>query len=83
MGVNLDDVFRQVARAQPGAPAVLGPGPGDALTYGALDALVGQFARSFESAGVKSGTCVGVHAPNGAAYIAATYAAWRCGACAA
>jgi long-chain acyl-CoA synthetase len=82
MGFNLDDVFRQMARVQPGAPAVLGPGRGDALTYGALDALVNQFARSFESAGVKAGTCVGVHAPNGAAYIAATYAAWRCGACA-
>jgi long-chain acyl-CoA synthetase len=82
MGFNLDDVFRQVARTRPTAPAILGPGAGDTLTYTALDALVGRFAQSFEAAGVAPGTCVGVHAPNGAAYVAATYAAWRCGACA-
>jgi long-chain acyl-CoA synthetase len=82
MGFNLDDVFQQAARERPNAPAVLGPSSGDALAYAGLDDLIDRFAAKFAWAGVEPGTCVGVHAPSGAAYIAATYAAWRCGACA-
>jgi long-chain acyl-CoA synthetase len=82
MGFNLDDVFRRTARLQPDRPAVLGPGNRDALTYADLDDLIDRFAARFTWAGVGPGACVGVHVPSGAAYIAATYAAWRCGACA-
>jgi long-chain acyl-CoA synthetase len=82
MGFNLDDVFRRTARLQPTRPAVLGPGSQDALAYAGLDDLIDRFAAKYAWAGVGAGACVGVHAPNGAAYIAATYAAWRCGACA-
>jgi len=80
MRFNLDGVFRQTARLRPTRPAVLGPA--DALSYAGLDDLIDRFAAKFSWAGVGPGACVGVHAPSGAAYIAATYAAWRCGACA-
>ena len=83
MGFNLDDVFREVARTQPDAPAVLGPGTADELSYAALDALTDQFAATYVAAGVGPGMCVGVQAPYGAAHVAAVFAAWRCGACAA
>jgi long-chain acyl-CoA synthetase len=82
MGLNLDDVFRATARTQPDRPAVLGPGPDAALTYAGLDDLIDAFAAKYAWAGVGPGACVGMHAPSGTAYIAATYAAWRCGACA-
>jgi long-chain acyl-CoA synthetase len=79
--MNLDDLFRRTARAQPAHPAVLGPGPDDVLSYGDLDAAVGAAARRLEAAAVRPGACVGLHCPSGANYIILNYAAWRCGAC--
>jgi long-chain acyl-CoA synthetase len=80
MGFNLDDDFRRSVASELDRPAVVGPGPEDVLTYAGLDNLIERFAGRF--AGVGPGSCVGVHVPSGIAYIAATYAAWRRGACA-
>jgi long-chain acyl-CoA synthetase len=78
--VNLDDLFRRTTQAQPDAAALLGPGD-ESVSYGALDAAVGDAARRLGDAGVGPGACVGLHCPSGAPYIIWTFAAWRRGAC--
>jgi long-chain acyl-CoA synthetase len=79
--LNLDDIFRETVRRQPGNPAIVGPGAGDVLSYQLLDDVIGQIADQLEMAGVHPGSCVGLHCPSGPHYIAATYAVWRCGGC--
>jgi long-chain acyl-CoA synthetase len=79
--MNLDDIFRDTARRQPGKPAVLGPDPGDGLSYRRLDEAVGAAADGLRQAGLRPGGCVGLHLPSGASYIVFTYAVWRCGGC--
>ena len=80
--MNLYDVFRETARRQPARPALLGPGPADALSYARLDERIRTAAERLERAGVRAGHCVGLHCPSGADYIVLTYALWRCGCCA-
>jgi long-chain acyl-CoA synthetase len=81
MAVNLYKVFQRTARAQPQTDAILGPGPQQRLSYGALDEAVRLLGEQFLGAGMRPGACVGLHCPSGAAYIASTYAAWFAGAC--
>jgi long-chain acyl-CoA synthetase len=81
MPLNLDDVFRSTARRQPNHPACLGPGADDVLSYAAADEAIGSSAERLRAAGVGPGACVGLNCPSGVAYILATYAAWRSGAC--
>jgi long-chain acyl-CoA synthetase len=79
--MNLYDTFRATSRRQPAAPALLGPGPGDRLTYGQLAEAIDAAADRLHDAGVRPGDCVGLHCPSGADYIILTYAVWRCGGC--
>jgi long-chain acyl-CoA synthetase len=81
MPLNLSDDFRRVARRQPDAPAILGPGREEVLSYGELDEAILRAADALARAGAGPGCCVGLHCPGGARYIAATYAAWSRGAC--
>jgi len=81
MSLNLSDIFRRVARRQPDAPAIFGPGPAEVLTYGELDKAILHAADALARAGVGPGCCVGLHCPGGAQYIAATYGAWTHDAC--
>src|SRR5262249_58779682 len=81
MALNLDDVFRQTARRQPGHPAVLGPRPGDALTYRDLSAAIDGAAAALPAAGLRPGDSVGLHLPRAAAYEVYTYAVWPCCRC--
>jgi long-chain acyl-CoA synthetase len=81
MSMNLYDLFRQTARRQPGHPAVLGPGEGDALTYRGLDEAIRTAADNLQKAGLHRGDCVGLHCPSSADYILLTYAVWRSGGC--
>lgn len=82
MRFNLDISFRDTAASQPAAPAILTAGGKRDLSYADLDRLIDGYSRSFASAGVSTGSTVGIHIASGTNYIAATYAAWRCGACA-
>lgn len=79
--MNLYDVFRKTARAQPTRPAILGPGPTDALSYSQLEEAIRLTGERLERAGVRAGHCVGLHCPSGVNYIVLTYALWRCGGC--
>src|SRR5262245_10398143 len=81
MGLNLREVLRQTARRQPDRPALLGPGPGDVLTYAALDEAIRQAGARLAGAGVGPGACIGLFCRSGISYIVATYAAWQAGAC--
>jgi long-chain acyl-CoA synthetase len=81
MGLNLCEVFRQMARRQPDHPALLGPGPGEGYTYAALNEAIRQAGERLLGAGVHPGACVGLYCRSGASYIIATYAAWQAGAC--
>jgi long-chain acyl-CoA synthetase len=79
--MNLCEVFRDTARRQPAAPALLGPGPGDRLSYGQLAEAIDTAADRLHAAGLRPGACVGLHCPSGADYVILTYAVWRCGGC--
>jgi long-chain acyl-CoA synthetase len=81
LAMNLDKVFRESARRFSAQPAILGPGPGDALTYRALDEAIGAAANRLTKAGLRFGDCVGLHQASGADYVISAYAVWRCGAC--
>jgi long-chain acyl-CoA synthetase len=81
MSFNLDDVLQQVARRQPGHPALVGPAPGDVLPYAALDEAIGTACQRLTASGIGPGATVGLHVPSGRDYIVLTYALWRCGAC--
>jgi long-chain acyl-CoA synthetase len=79
--MNLDDLFAVTARRQPQRPALLGPGPQEVVSYGALDQAIGQAAQRLAQAGLRPGDTVGLHFRSGADYIRWTYAVWRCGGC--
>src|SRR5882724_5744736 len=81
MTMNLYEVFLETARRQPAHPAILGPGPEDALSYAALAEAIDAMNAALVRAGLRAGDCLGLHVPSGADYIVLTYAAWRCGAC--
>src|SRR5262245_10268518 len=80
--MNLYDVFHETAHRQPTRPAVLGPGPADALSYSQLDHAIRTTGERLARSGVCAGHCVGLHCPSGADYIVLTYALWQCGCCA-
>jgi long-chain acyl-CoA synthetase len=79
--MNLYDAFRATSRRQPAAPALLGPRPGDRLSYWELAEAIEAAADRLHHAGLRPGDCVGLHCPSGADYIVLTYAVWRCGGC--
>jgi len=79
--MNLYDTFRATSRRQPAAPALLGPGPGDCLSYRQLAEAIDAAADRLHDAGLRPGDCVGLHCPSGADYVILTYAVWRCGGC--
>jgi long-chain acyl-CoA synthetase len=79
--MNLYDLFARTARRQPTRPAILGPGPGDRLSYRELDEAVRAAGERLWGAGVRPGDCVGLHLPSGADYILWNYAVWRRGGC--
>ncbi|MCI0638717.1 MAG: acyl--CoA ligase [Gemmataceae bacterium] len=79
--INLYDVFCETAGNQPTEPALLGPGPGDRLSYGQLTDAIDAAAERLQVAGLRPGDCVGLHCPSGVDYIILTYAVWRCRAC--
>ncbi|HKB06595.1 MAG TPA: class I adenylate-forming enzyme family protein [Gemmataceae bacterium] len=79
--MNLHDVFLQTVRRQPTHPAILGPGPSDALSYAQLADTIEAAAERLAWAGVGERHCVGVHCPSGADYIILNYAVWQCGGC--
>lgn len=79
--MNLYDQFCRTARRQPDRPAILGPAPGDRLTYGQLHEAVAAAGAVLGRAGVGPGSCVALHAPSGAAYIILTYGVWSRGGC--
>jgi long-chain acyl-CoA synthetase len=79
--LNLYDLFCQTARRQPDAPALLGPGSQDALSYRSLQEAIDAASNRLRQAGVRPGDCVGLHCPSGANYIIQSYAVWSCGAC--
>lgn len=75
-----DDLFARAA-AQPSLPAVLGPHPGDAMSYADLAQHIRALAIELEATGLCAGMNIGLHIPSGIAYICYTYAIWACGAC--
>src|SRR5262249_14211839 len=79
--MDLYEIFHETASRQPTRPAILGPGPTDALSYAELADAIRTAAEHLTRAGVRRGDCVGLHCPSGVNYIILTYAVWRCGGC--
>jgi len=81
MNPNCYQQFHETARRQPDSPAILGPHPGAALSYAALDEAIQTVAGKLFAAGVVPGACVGLHFASSPEYIIYTYAIWHCGGC--
>jgi long-chain acyl-CoA synthetase len=81
MAINLYDIFRDTVRRQPEKPAILGPDPGDGITYRSLNEAIDAAGDALRAAGLRPGGCVGLHLPSGTNYILFTYAVWRSGGC--
>ena len=79
--MNLYQQFRETAARLADHPAILGPRPDAALSYGALDAAIGQAAAQLAAAGVGPRQCIGLHIASSPEYIIATYALWKLGGC--
>ena len=75
-----DDLFTRAA-AQRDHPAILGPRPGQCLTYWELAEQVRTLAGRLEASGIGPGMNIGLHYPSGVSYIVYTYAIWAVGAC--
>lgn len=81
MSTNLAERFYQRATLQPEHPLILGAQEDACITYGAFQHEVQQLAAQLQQAGLNQGMNIGLHVPNGQAYIAFTYAIWASGAC--
>jgi long-chain acyl-CoA synthetase len=79
--MNLDAVFRATAASFKQCPAILSQDGNCQLSYGDLDHAIESTCRELRTAGLKPGSCIGVHYPSGLEYILFTYAVWRAGAC--
>lgn len=78
--INLADLFRQRALAQPDHPCIIGPQEGEVSSYAELWQQVENAAATLTGAGIRARDCVGLHVPSGRDYIIWTYAAWLCDA---
>ena len=79
--MNLDAVFRAAAASSKQSPAILNQDGSCRLSYEDLDRAIESSCKALRAAGLKPGSCIGVHYPSGADYIVLTYAVWRAGAC--
>ena len=79
--MNLYEIFADTAKHQPGQPAVIGPDPGAAISYGDLKDRIDRIADQLKNEGITPGACAGLHWSSGREYLILTYALWRCGAC--
>ncbi len=80
MKLNLTECFYRKADTQPNKPLIIGPGKNDNISYGEFKEKIILVAKELKELGVKAGDNIGLHYPNGADYIAYTYAVWHCGA---
>jgi long-chain acyl-CoA synthetase len=81
MKMNLVDIFCDISEKQPDHPAVIGPGKDEMYSYHRLREVIESMAGELKAAGIRPGTCVGLHYKSSPMYIILTYAIWRCGAC--
>jgi long-chain acyl-CoA synthetase len=79
--MNLFDVFLETANRQPDHAAIIGSGQDDFYSYDLLLQKIESAALCLKEAGIRPGSCVGLHYPSGRDYIILTYAIWRCGCC--
>jgi long-chain acyl-CoA synthetase len=79
MSLNLDTVFQQTARHQPGHAAIVGPRAADHCSYRELDLAITRTSNELRRAGLRQGDCVGLHCASGRDYIIYNYAIWRNG----
>jgi long-chain acyl-CoA synthetase len=77
----MDDRFRETAARQPDHPAIVGPRADAAMTYRQLDEAIEAASAALDAAGVKRGSCIGLHVPSSPQYIIWNYAIWRRGGC--
>ncbi|MCI5150648.1 MAG: long-chain fatty acid--CoA ligase, partial [Candidatus Electrothrix sp. MAN1_4] len=81
MTFNLSEQFAQRAAEQPEHPLILGPGDDTCITYRSFSKNIRDYSEKLHNVGIQPGMNIGLHCPNGSAYIAYTYALWACGAC--
>lgn len=81
MKINIMNIFCETAEKLSDRPAVIGPGTNDIYTYQALRKNIESVAGQLKTAGIRPGSCIGLHCQSGSQYIILTYAIWQCGAC--
>lgn len=75
--VLLTDLFQQAAGTHPRKTAVVQGA--NRISYQDLSMGIEAIARDLKKMGVAAGSLVGLRFPNSIAYIALTYAVWKCG----
>jgi len=78
--VSIPALFAEQAARRPGAPALLGPGREDRLSYGELDRRAGALARELARQGIGRGDLVGLFAERSAELVIAVLAILKAGA---
>lgn len=78
--MNLYETFVRTVRSQPEHVACLDVSRNDCCSYEMLLQRVDTAAQDLERAGVRRGTCIGLHCATGLEYIIWAYAIWKCGA---
>lgn len=81
MTFNLAKCFYQTAEVQPNNILINGSKENNVFTYAEFQNYVKSLGEELRNAGISAGDNIGLHYPNGADYIAFTYAIWDCGAC--
>lgn len=76
--MNLNELLDRTAQIWPAKPALIEETR--TVTYAELVQQTRDFAAKLQTAGVRSGSRVGLCFPNGIAYVAWTYALWQAGA---
>jgi acyl-CoA synthetase (AMP-forming)/AMP-acid ligase II len=80
---TIDSVLARAAHAAPHRVAIREWDSKRQLTYAQLDAAVSSLAGWLHSRGLHVGASIGIHLPNGADFLIAQFAAFRCGGVAA
>ena len=78
--MNLLEVFYQQVEKQPEHPLIFGPEDENVYSYKDFSQVIQILIEEIKTIGIKSGSCIGLHYPNGYQYISLTYALWGCGA---
>ncbi len=78
--MNLNELLKERATAQPEQPCVISESDGTCLSYAQFFSAVGRVSSLMAASGIRKGDVVSLLLPNSAEYVIAYFACWRLGA---